>query len=200
MPPALKVRIAAIEISRPPQDQQIEATDLARLTTWSPASTRTDRASRRLCMAYCSLLGAIGRLPDVGGVVVTDCGSRVALCPTWFGRRTRRVLRLQLNTLVHPQKITLTCQIVKITLRACYVGIPFAVDRHGARTPCRSSRKPRGVVMAHAVRKDIVLRRSSRSTKDFQTRPADAIHNYVKSPLIGTLSVSIMARCLLPNN
>ena len=52
--------------------------------------------------------------------------------------------------------------------------------------------------MAHAVRKDIVLRRSSRSAKDFQIGPADAIHNYVKAPLTGTLSVSIMAQCLLP--
>jgi len=54
--------------------------------------------------------------------------------------------------------------------------------------------------MAHAVRKDIVLRRPSRSTKDFQTRPVDAIHNYVEAPLIDTLSVSITAQCLLPNN
>jgi hypothetical protein len=151
-------------------------------------------------MADYGLLGAVDRAPDVGGAAVTDCGIAVVLCPTGSAAAPEASCVCSLNTLVHPQKITLTCQIVKITLRACYVGIPFAVDRHGARTPCRSSRKPRGVVMAHAVRKDIVLRRSSRSTKDFQTRPADAIHNYVKSPLIGTLSVSIMARCLLPNN
>jgi hypothetical protein len=49
--------------------------------------------------------------------------------------------------------------------------------------------------MAHAVRKDIALRRSSRSAKDFQIAPADAIHSYVKAPL---MSESIMAQCLLP--
>jgi hypothetical protein len=49
--------------------------------------------------------------------------------------------------------------------------------------------------MAHAVRKDTVARRPSRSAKDSQTRPADAIHKYVKAPLIGTRSK--LARCLL---
>jgi hypothetical protein len=119
----------------------------------------------------------------------------VALCPTGSAVAPGVSCACSLNTFVHPQKITLTCQIAKIALRACDVGIPFAADRHGARTPCRSSRKPRGVVMAHAVRKDIALRRSSRSAKDFQIGPADAIHNYVKAPL---MSESIMAQCLLP--
>ena len=49
--------------------------------------------------------------------------------------------------------------------------------------------------MAHAVRKNIALHRSSRSAKDFQIRPADAIHNYVKAPL---MSASILAQCFLP--
>jgi hypothetical protein len=49
--------------------------------------------------------------------------------------------------------------------------------------------------MAHAVRKDTVPRRPSRRAKDLQTPPADAIHKYVKAPLIGFLSN--MARCLL---
>jgi hypothetical protein len=49
--------------------------------------------------------------------------------------------------------------------------------------------------MAHAVRKNIALHRSSRSAKGFQIRPADAIHNYVKAPL---MSASILAQCFLP--
>src|SRR5215469_5121657 len=122
-------------------------------------------------------------------------GSRVRR----LGRPPLRVLLLvaHFNTLVNPQKITLTCQIAKMALRACDVGIGFAADRHSAPTPCRSSRKPRGVVMAHAVRKDTVLCRPSRRPTDFQTRPADAIRKYAKSSLVGTRCVSITVRCLL---
>lgn len=101
-----------------------------------------------------------GRRPARPGALVSD-GSAALPYPFFSSG-------CHFNTLVNPQKITLTCQIEKIALRACDVGIPFAADRHSAPTPCRSSRKPRGVVMAHAVRKDIALRRSSRSAKDFQ--------------------------------
>jgi hypothetical protein len=149
-----------------------------------------DDASHRVSIGDYSLLGPVERS---AGAVVT--GSGVALCPTGSAVAPSVSCACSLNTFVHPQKITLTWQIVKIALRDCDVGIPFAADRHSARTPCRSSRKPRGVVMAHAVRKDIALHQSSRSAKDFQTGPADAIHNYVKAPL---MSESIMAQCLLP--
>jgi hypothetical protein len=158
------------------------------------AAVERDRASRRLWIGDGH---AWVRATDGAAVGGKQPASSDGFAPERFDHQTQEFYALVfcvsgLSTLVNPQKITLTCQIVKIALRACDVGIPFAADRHSAPTPCRSSRKPRGVVMAHAVRKDTVPRRPSRS---LQIRPADAIHKYVKAPLIG-LSSKIV-RCLL---
>lgn len=104
------------------------------------------------------------------------------------------------NSLVHPQKITLTCRFVKMTLRGCDVGIPFVADRHGARTPCRSSRKPRGVVMAHAVGEDIVARRLSRSPKDFPfDRPTQSTTILMRRSSAHSVC-AVRSRSLLPSD
>ena len=176
--------MAVIEMSPSPPGQQIDAIDHGLLTIRLSALTRSSITRH---------IGLLGPFDRSAGRRSRDPGA--ALCPTRSAVAPSVSCACSLNTFVHPQKITLTCQVVKIALRACDVGIPFAADRHGACTPCRSSRKPRGVVMAHAVRKNIALHRSSRSAKDFQIRPADAIHNYVKAPL---MSAPILAQCFLP--
>jgi hypothetical protein len=192
--------IAVIETSpTPPRSaEDAGATVLSVISTAGGinADIETDHASRRLWMDDCDLLGPLDAACRCGG------DDRFVSRRGFESERVRsasfRVCGSGLDTLVNPQKITLTCRLAKIALLACDVGIPFAADRHSAPTPCRSSRKPRGVVMAHAVRKDTAPRRPSRSAKDSQTRPADAIHKYVNAPLIGIRSK--MARCLLPGD